>query len=112
MFMNLEEVNQKMTVLLLTSHRVYKLQTDRAPIVGALRCALEYERSLSLRDLRARVSPTQAYNVHAHARTRLLMCITAACTPYNADAFVCLMVRAGRIIPHNSVSVSLVHEST
>ena len=52
--LNLRIVNRlfdgKAMVLLLTT-TVYKLQTDRVLIVGVPQCALEYERSLSLRDL-------------------------------------------------------------
>ena len=83
------------TILLLMT-TIYKLQTDRVLIVGVPQCVLEYERSFSLRDLWARVSSTQAYNMHAH--TLVLIYITAACTPYALLQYVCLMVRAGRIM--------------
>lgn len=88
---------------------MYKPQTDRAPIVGALRCVSEYEHV-------CRVHSGTAHNVyshtHAHARTRLLMYITAACTPY-ALLHSCVPHGQGgtHYSPRWCASVSFVHES-
>lgn len=80
---------------------------------------LEYERSLSLRDLRARVSSTHnlgAQRAHTHTRTRTYAPINVhhGCVhTLRAVALVCLMVRAGRIILRNNVCLSCTnpHES-